>query len=127
MRFHDAETVAIAYLAARIPEHVGDEAAPDQTRFVKVMRVGGGKSNRRTDAATLVFECYDPRPTGAADLAEDVREQLGFMPRELRANPGVKAIKEVSGPARLDDPDRPELARYSLTASINLLNSRPAA
>lgn len=125
MKFHPAEKVTIDYLAALHPDTpVGRKAPPGATTYIHVRRLGGTSTNIRTDAATLVFEVVAPLPSQAEDLMTEVREDVFQMKRRLLEAPRVNAVREISGPMDFPDPDRQDITRFTMTATVSLLNVR---
>lgn len=119
IQFPAATTAWAVYLQEKmtLPAGGGYPGA-DVTEFIRVERAGGSGGTMVTQPAQMVFECY-----GAdADIAEEMAGRaLSYVSAaagtQITTAPPVscKNVILVSAPGRQDDPDRPELSRYTFT------------
>lgn len=116
----DAVGAWIEYLAPRLDTPVKGERDAG-TSFVRVRRAGGGGGTKITDNAQMVFECYGPFKDDAARLANHSRAHVfAAAGTRLTAEAFCKTVVNVSEPADMPDPDRPDLERYSFTVLTGL-------
>lgn len=114
----DAERVVIDYLNAGLAEPVSLTIPnPRPAAFVTVQRVGGPRLNRVADNAMLTVEAWSSSPTAAKTLIERCRGLLHAMTGQTVDGVAVYAVREVSGPANLPDPDTTQ-ARYTQTVTV---------
>lgn len=125
MSFYEPEDLTIDHLAATLGIPVADDHPdnPDVDEYAVVTRSGGGARSRRTDAPIIIADFYARRPLRAAELAGLGRDAIADMPRVFKASPRVTAATEA-GFSRLKDPERPNHARYTLTAEIRIQSRR---
>lgn len=123
--FPDAEGVAVSWLAADLATYGSDAPVsstvpnPRPPEFVTVHRSGGPRRDLITDAASLTFECWSDKPSGAAELAQLVRGIVASW--QGRYADGVTAyrVQEFAGPQMLPDPASKQ-SRYTFTATVEL-------
>lgn len=118
MIFPDAEQLLIDYLDPLFTEPVSTRFSTD-TAFVRVLRTGGPRVTRVSDAPQLTFECYHPKESGAERLAANVRDRVQKLPGTTVSGVYVYQITELSGPSNMPDP-RHESHRYSFTTVVHL-------
>lgn len=92
---------------------------PEITEFIRVERAGGSGGTKVTQPAQMVFECYG----SDADIAEQLANRaLSYVSAAAGTRISIeppaycKNVILVSAPGKQDDPDRPDLARYTFTA-----------
>lgn len=126
--FPDAEALAVGYLQAELTAR-GDTArvstrhpttvkAPGPvTRFVRVTRTGGPRTNLVTDGAQLMFQCWDTDETAAAGLCTLVRALVWAMDAAMVGDVWVRRVQEFSGPVNYPDPDT-DMPRYQISMNV---------
>lgn len=126
MRFYDVEEIVIDYLTGLFPDAPAASKVPvGLARFIRVERIGGTRSSRVSDAATLIIECYDARPKAAYELTDAVREAMAAAPRMHTANPRIYSVAELAGPGSLPDPKHSS-HRYTMTTAVTTRGRKAA-
>lgn len=127
VRFPSAEVVVINFLKAQLElgVKVGSRTPATGSKFVKVVRVGGARNSRVTDAATLAIEAYAPSDDEAEALMADIRELLPLM--HLADHDGVHVYRAVEsgGLVNLPDPDHSS-HRYSINFTVTVRGQKTA-
>lgn len=123
--FPDVTLIAIDYLRTEFTSR-GETAElhreipnPRPAKFVRVLRVGGTRSNLVTDGATVTIECWAATYADAQDLAQLCRGLLHAMTGTVQHGAAVYHVEEFSGPADLPDPDSNQ-ARATQTMQIQV-------
>lgn len=122
--FADIETALADHLAGELAERdvnvpvVIGVPAQRPTRFVRLVRVGGTRSNLITDRPRVVAECWDTTGTGAADLAALVRALITGLAPGYVSDIWVDKVIDM-GISFSPDPDT-NLPRYLVPAELHV-------
>jgi hypothetical protein len=123
LAFPDIEDLLCTHLTAVLGVPVGTRAATSSA-FVRVLRTGGPAPTRVTDSPQVTVEAYSARETAALALLGRARRALADLPGTELDGWAVKSVTEFGGPANLPDPSS-ELARYTLTAVVQIRGKQP--
>ncbi|MCC3333591.1 hypothetical protein [Nocardia abscessus] len=118
-----ADYLASALAARGVTDPVVAEVPdPRPDRFVRVVRIGGPRTNLITDTPRIVAECWDTSGAGAAELASVTRALIvAAAPGYLGSAWVGKAIDR--GVSYSPDPDT-GTPRYLITAEL-VMNGAP--
>jgi len=120
----DSDAEITSHLAAQLAS-LGDRAdvvtrvvATTSSRYVRVIRAGGGKTNLITDAPLVILECCDNDEVAAADLTRKVR---AIMFHSAPGYVGNAWCSEINEAGTVFEPDTESLKpRYVITAEWHL-------
>lgn len=117
--FPPATTAWSVYLQEALSRPAGGGyPSGDETEFVRVVRTGGHRPTKVTEAAQMTFECYGPDADVAEQLAADTSSWVyAGAGTRITGQPPVfcKDVENVSAPSYQRDPERPDLSRYTFT------------
>ena len=113
----DHLAAALAARGVTVPVQL-DVPNPRPTRFVRLVRVGGTKSNLITDRPRIVLECWDALGTGASDLAALVRALVTALAPGNMSGIWVDKVIDM-GMVYRPDPGT-NLPRYLVTAELHV-------
>lgn len=122
--FPDLAAVSIRYLRDALEEHeetatvAGEVPNPRPERLVTVVRGGGTRATKVTDAAQLLFECWAESDAAAHDLAQLARWLMRLMKGTVQSGVTIGTIEEEGGPAALPDGEA-NRHRYVFTLMVH--------
>lgn len=119
IRFPDAEQLVVDYLDAALPQPVSTRVpSPRPASFVRVLRTGGPRATRVSDAAQITIEAFGNLESVAADLIREARALIDDLRGKTVAGVVVYRVEELGGPANLPDPTTDQ-HRYTFTAVVH--------
>lgn len=118
--FPNIEILLVAYLADRTGERALTDLPPDLDALLPVIRItcsDGDDDGFRLDASLVDIDVFAGTRTGAAALAEQVREDLIEMRGEPQPTGVVTGVRTLIKPRWLADPN-PNLARFNASYQV---------
>ena len=107
------------YVAGTRPTEAAGFAGVLPKRFVKITRVGGGMSNRVTDNARILVECWSDDSADCEILANTVRAILGSLAGSNITLGQVRGVGNVDdGPSQFPDPLVPNYERWQFQVTV---------
>ncbi|MBO0747280.1 MAG: hypothetical protein J2O47_02950 [Acidimicrobiaceae bacterium] len=123
--FPDVEAALVATLRPILDVPVVTRVPnPRPPRFVRLIRVGGGRANRITDSPMVTFEAWADPKTGGGDvaafeLARTARAHINGLAGSWAGGVWVRRVVDIAGPPSYPDPET-GTSRYQMTLQLDV-------